>query len=433
MERIADDLVEMGKGERTVAYRLRDWCISRQRYWGAPIPVIYCDGCGAVAVPEDQLPVLLPMDVEFRRTGDNPLARHEGFVKADCPKCGRPARRETDTMDTFVDSSWYFYRYLSPEDEGRAFSAEMANRWLPVDQYVGGVEHAIMHLLYARFFTKVLKDMGLVDVEEPFRNLFTQGMICMASPLTGKLEKMSKSKGNVVSPDDLIGKYGADTQRLYTLFMGPPQRDAEWKDDAVVGQYRFLVRLWDTVQEAVDRMQGMGGKREEVVCRSEKASVLHRRTHQTVRRVTRSIQGDWQFNTAIAALHEFLAEIRKADLTEEKDLPVLREALEAMVLLLSPFAPHIAEELWADLGAEGGVLSVRWPQFDEEAAREETVQICVQVNGKIRSKVDAPLGAGREDLERMALQAPRIPEILGGKAPVRIIVVPDRLVNIVVK
>ena len=423
IQKITDWMQERGIGRHEVSYRLRDWLISRQRYWGDPIPIIYCDKCGIVPVPERDLPVLLPENVDFRPTGESPLARCEEFVKTACPKCHRPARRETDTMGTFVDSSWYYLRYLSPHDDARAFDSDLVNTWLPVDQYVGGVEHAILHLLYSRFFTKVLRDIGLVNFDEPFGNLFTQGMICKDGA------KMSKSKGNVVAPDPLIDKYGTDTVRLYTLFVGPPEKDAEWNDRAVEGCFRFLNRAWRSVIQIIERNDGTNHVGFEDV--NEKERALYRAVHMTIKKVTEDIEDNFHFNTAIAAMMELLNTL--TDALEDDICPaVLNHAASKLVVILSPFSPHICEELWRRLGHSDSVLKESWPEYDPKAITVEEIVIVVQVNGKVRSKLTVPVDTSEETLRQFALEDTRVKKYTEGKSVRNVVVVPKRLVNIVV-
>ncbi len=431
-EAICDWLEERGLGRRAVAYRLRDWCISRQRYWGAPIPIIYCDKCGPCAVPEEDLPVLLPEDVDLSQSGRSPLATSEAFVRATCPKCGGPGRREVDTMDTFVCSSWYYLRYPNPNLTDRPFDWETVNEWLPVDLYVGGVEHAVLHLYYSRFVTKALHDLGYVNFVEPFKRLFTQGMIVKDGA------KMSKSKGNVVTPDEIIERHGADSLRLFILFAGPPELDAEWSDAGVAGCHRFLSRTHNTIASRTAWF--VPSWREEIAQAelSPTASDLRRKTHQTIRRVTRDIEERMRFNTAISALMELQNELGAfCEKVGEEPAPGERlafsEAAEMMCLLLSPFAPHLADELWERLGHEGSTYQQSWPEFDEEIAAEQTLEIPVQINGKVRERVYVAADADEQALEEAALAAPRIKQLLQGKAVHRVVVVPGRLVNIVAK
>jgi leucyl-tRNA synthetase len=431
MERMADFMEAGGFGRRSVNYRIRDWLISRQRYWGAPIPIVYCDSCGIVPVPEGNLPVLLPDDVEFRPTGESPLAQSHSFVKCRCPRCNGPGRRETDTMDGFVDSSWYFLRFISPRDDTRPFDSRLVNQWLPVDQYIGGVEHAVMHLLYARFITKVLHDMGLLAFSEPFINLFTQGMIVKDGA------KMSKSKGNTVSPDALIDRYGADTVRFYTLFIGPPEKDAEWRDESVVGAYRFLRGLWAVIAPRVEAVRNVIPASGIVEGLSDEALAFRRTVHRTIRKVTRNIEENFHFNTALAALMELENAVRDflrrtAPLTAQ-DTCVLKEAFRTIILLLGPFAPHIAEELWEALGERPSLFQHAWPHYVPDLIEEEEVTVVIQVNGKVRGRVTVPADAGNEQLKDAALGEEKVREHIRGKRVEKTVVVPGRLVNIVVK
>lgn len=421
---------ETGLGKAVVNFKLRDWGISRQRYWGTPIPVIYCDTCGMVPVPEKDLPVILPEDVSFSGKGDSPLLSSERFFHAECPKCRGKARRETDTMDTFVDSSWYFLRYCFPGGE-RDLSSDFrepdsgSRRWMPVDQYIGGVEHAVLHLLYSRFFTRVIRDLGLITISEPFRNLLTQGMVIKDGA------KMSKSKGNVVDPNYLIEKYGADTSRLFSLFAAPPEKDLDWSDKGVEGAYRFLNRLWGIVQrnrtEIRDAQSGIGS----IANLQSAAAGLYRKTHQTIKKVTMDIEREYHFNTAIAALMELVNEITSFAHESEEDRAVFRFAIEHVLLLLSPFSPHIAEELWEETGNQPGIFEKGWPGWDEDAAKEETIELVVQVNGKLRSKIMMAAGTPDDEIKRLALEDPKIQEITGGKQMKKVIVVRGKLVNIV--
>jgi len=425
------------KGQATVHYRIRDWLISRQRYWGAPIPVVHCPACGIVAVPESQLPVELPPEtaVEFPPRGESPLAKVKAWVKTTCPKCGGAARRETDTLAQWLCSCWYFLRYTLTAEERRPnskpFDRAKVDAWMPVDQYIGGVEHAVLHLLYTRFICKVLYDAGHVGFKEPFKALFTQGMICKQSPATGRLEKMSKSKGNVVSPDAVIGEYGADTQRLYTLFIGPPQKDAEWQDDAVVGARRFLNRVWAQAAERLERIAGAEPYAGDGGDLDEAARRLWRKTHQTIRKVTSDIEHSWQFNTAIAAVMELANTL--AETPRGASAAVQRLALEATVRLLHPFVPHVTEELWAALGHEPSVLEAGWPACDEAACAEDVLRIPVQVNGKLRGHVEVAAGASDEAVREAALGSERVRAAIGGATVRKVIVVPGRLVNVVAK
>jgi len=429
MGKMADLMESEGFGRRTVHYRLRDWLVSRQRYWGAPVPIIYCDSCGIVPVPEDELPIVLPHDVQFSPTGESPLAGCASFVNTRCPRCGGKGRRETDTMDTFIDSSWYYLRYISPRDSARPFDSALVNRWLPVDQYIGGVEHAILHLMYSRFITKALQDMGYVSFAEPFTNLFTQGMIIKDGA------KMSKSKGNTVSPDSLIEKYGADTVRFYTLFIGPPEKDAEWRDESVVGAYRFLRGFWDLFFSVIEEVRGAA--RSEHASSSPEARALRRSTHKTIQKVTTDIEEDFHFNTALASLMKLENTVRDFLRVEgprsREETAALREALRTMVMLLGPFVPHLAEELWAALGEKGSLFRHPWPEWVPELLGEEEQTIVVQVNGKVRGRVTVPSGTGEEKIVERALAHERVRAHVEGKRMVKTVVVPGRLVNIVVK
>jgi len=438
-DKVADYLERKGYGRKEVQYRLRDWLISRQRYWGAPIPMIYCDKCGIVPVPEEDLPVLLPENVEFKPTGESPLKYVGNFVNVSCPKCGRDAKREVDTMDTFVDSSWYFLRYISPDDNDKPFDKRLVDEWLPVDQYIGGIEHAILHLLYSRFIVKALYDMNLISFKEPFKNLFTQGMVIKDGA------KMSKSKGNVVNPDKLIQKYGADTVRLYTLFIGPPEKDAEWDDKAVEGAWRFLNRVWRLVtQYTENRVQKTEDSEED----EELIKQLQRKTHETIKKVTEDIEKNFHFNTAIAAIMELVNLVSSfAKASEDKQSScqnyggqaklkvqrkVLKEAMEIVVILLSPFVPHICEELWRKLGHENSILEGIWPGYEEEALEKEKVEIAVQINGKLRAAIEVATNIGEDELKTIVFKNKKIKKYTKGKEIKRFIVVPGKLVNVVI-
>jgi len=423
MDKIADFMQDKNIGQRTVHYRLRDWLISRQRYWGAPIPIIYCEKCGQVPVSERELPVLLPEKVEFsakggsasggKPSGESPLAQAKAFANSRCPKCKGKAIRETDTMDTFVDSSWYYLRYLSPKDKKQAFSKEMVNKWLPVDQYIGGVEHAILHLLYSRFITKVFYDLGMINFDEPFERLFTQGMIVKDGA------KMSKSKGNVVSPDELIAKYGADTVRLYTLFIGPPEKDAEWNDRGVEGAWRFINRIWRLVQ-LLSKYNG-----------ETQAEKLKRKTHQTIKKVTEDLEREFHFNTAISAIMELVNETYKA-LEQKQDKKVVTDAVETAVILLSPFVPHIAEEMWQKLGKKNSIFKLSWPVYEHEVLQAQEALIVVQINGKVRAKITVAHNTEEEKLKKIVLEDERVIKYIDGKKPKKVLIVPNKLVSIVI-
>ncbi len=451
-EKIAAYLDDRGEGRKTVNYRLRDWGVSRQRYWGTPIPIIYCDSCGAVPVPEADLPVTLPTDVALTGEGGSPLARHEAFMKVSCPKCGKDARRESDTFDTFVESSWYFARYACPDYAAGPLDKEAANYWMPVDQYIGGIEHAVMHLLYARFYTKILRDLGMIDVDEPFTNLLTQGMVCKETqrckehgwlypeqvvdgkctecgkPVDfGRTEKMSKSKKNVIDPNQLIDQYGADTARLFSLFAAPPEKDLEWNEQGVEGCSRFLNRVWRAVVENLDLIAGV----DVAVSAEGCAADLRRKTHQTIKKVTEDVDGRFHFNTAIAAVMELVNAVYSFN--DSKDHPgVLREALEAIVRLLNPFVPHICEELWTQLGHGESIEAAGWPAWNASALVADEVTLVVQVNGKVRSKVSVPVEADNKAIEAVALAEENVQRFIEGKQVRKIITVPGRLINIVV-
>jgi leucyl-tRNA synthetase len=438
IDRITEWLKEQGKADFAVNYKLRDWLLSRQRYWGAPIPIVYCEKCGEVPVPEEHLPVLLPAITDYAPKGKSPLAAAEHWVNTTCPSCGGPARRETDTMDTFVDSSWYYLRYASPWRSDVVFDRTAVDYWLPVDQYIGGVEHAILHLMYSRFFTKVLYDLDLVGFEEPFKNLFTQGMIYH------KGAKMSKSKGNVVSPDDMVGKYGADSVRSYVLFMGPAESDAEWNDQGIEGVYRFLARVWRQVTDGIDEgLLSNGGAGPEsaeaaidetTVTPAERALLV--KTNQVVQKATVDIGRRFHFNTALAAIMELnndIATARAAGLAAAATgRTVLAYALVTMVRLLEPFAPHMGAELWEMIGRES-IWDAPWPEADPRFLTSETIELAVQVNGKVRDRVEVPKDAEGPDVLAAAKALPSVAKYLEGKEVVKEVVVPGRLVNIVVR
>jgi len=415
-----------GFGKGKIGYRLRDWLISRQRYWGTPIPAIHCPRCGVVPVPDKDLPVLLPEDVEFLGAEGNPLEKSRAFVETRCPQCNEPARRETDTMDTFVDSSWYYLRFLNPHDERRMVDSERARRWMPVDQYVGGIEHAILHLLYARFVCRVLKDMDLVDLEEPFERLFNQGMITRLNAATGKVEKMSKSRGNTVSPDELIERFGADTVRLYTLFIGPPEKESEWSEDGVSGASRFLNRVHDVctrVSELGPDAAAGSGPSDTPLVRFE---------HRTIRRVTEDA-ARFHFHTAVAALMEFQRAIGEALESGSETPQVLRGAVKTLLKLLHPIAPHLTEEWWERLGEKPFLLEAPWPEYDPELATTPRVTLVVQVNGKVRGRLDVERGEGEATAVELARQDSQIRPWVEGREITRSVYVPDRLLNLVVR
>ena len=422
---IVEKAVKEGFGRRKVNYRLRDWLISRQRYWGAPIPVIYCDKCGEQLVPEEELPVKLPEDVTFEQGAVSPLAQSESFVHCTCPQCGGPARRETDTMDTFICSSWYYMRYTDPHNTHKPFAADKVNYWAPVDQYIGGIEHAILHLLYSRFFTKVLRDEKLLDFDEPFQNLLTQGMVIKDGA------KMSKSKGNVVSPEEIIQKYGADTARLFILFAAPVERDLEWSDQGVEGAFRFLNRVWRIVAHFEDSIrEGIDDYDHSTLTAEEKS--LRRTLHQTIKKVTEDVGERFMFNTAISAVMEL---VNAFYAFQEKPVHpgLVRELSFALVKMLAPFAPHITEELWSRMEGKGSVHDARWPKFDRAAIVEDEVEIVLQINGKVRDKLTVPANMEPQEMEKLALAQPKVVELTAGKTIVKAICVPKKLVNIVVK
>ena len=418
---IADKLETQGKGKRTVNYRLRDWGVSRQRYWGAPIPVVYCQSCGTVPVPDDQLPVLLPPDVVFDGSG-SPLARQESFIHTECPRCGQPAHRETDTFDTFMESSWYFARYASA-DNAAAMLDGRANYWLPVDQYIGGIEHAILHLLYARFYNKLLRDEGLVVSDEPFTNLLTQGMVLKDG------SKMSKSKGNTVDPQDLIERYGADTVRLFMMFAAPPEQSLEWSDSGVEGAYRFLKRLWRQVAQHVS--EGPAPSLDKAAL-TEEQKTMRRQAHETLRKVTDDLGRRHTFNTAIAANMELLNALSRFEDASGQGRAVRQEALELAVLMLAPIIPHASHRLWKELGHEDMAAAVAWPQVDSSALVQDSVEMVVQVNGKLRSKITLPVAADNRAAEAAALADETVLRFIRDKTIRKVIVVPRKLVNIVV-
>ncbi|HZK67233.1 MAG TPA: class I tRNA ligase family protein, partial [Chloroflexota bacterium] len=401
----------------TVNYRIRDWLVSRQRYWGTPIPMIYCDHCGIVPVPEEELPVLLPEDPEFRPTGESPLKHHEGFVNAPCPQCGRPAKRETDTMDTFVDSSWYFLRYTDPHFEGGPVNPEKAGYWMPVDQYMGGVEHAVMHLLYSRFFQRVLRDMGLVKQGEPFKRLFNQGMILGPDGL-----RMSKSRGNVVNPDDYVGHMGADTVRCYLMFIGPWESGGPWSASGISGVHKFLNRVWNLAN-----LGGSGRIVGEATAEADRNAM--RLMHKSIKAITEDMER-FRYNTMLAKMMECVNGLAPArdSISDE----VWDEAIEKLVLMLAPSAPHLAEELWHRLGHEESVHLQPWPAWDEALTVEDVVTLVVQVNGKVRDKLEIPAGMEKEEVRKTALERPKVQPYLEGKAVRGVVYVPNRLVNIVV-
>ncbi len=459
---VIEHLEREGLGRRRVTYRLRDWGVSRQRYWGCPIPVVYCERCGMVPEKPENLPVKLPLNARLDEAGRSPLPKLESFVRTTCPRCGGPARRETDTFDTFVESSWYFARFACPE-EREPLNRKRVHYWLPVDQYIGGIEHAILHLLYARFFTRVLRDLGYLDFDEPFERLLTQGMViketyrcprhgwiypeevsaegtclkegCGEKVVVGRPEKMSKSKCNVVDPDEMIRRYGADTVRLFMLFAAPPEKDLEWSDRGIEGAHRFLKRLYNLVMDRAERLRTVSPYSGDGKDLSPELRALRRKTHQTIRKVTQDLEERLHFNTAIAAVMELLNLVEdtlKKVPEDERLNSVLKETLRAVVLLLSPMTPHLCEELWQALGEEGLVAEAAWPVWDEEAAREEEVTIVVQVNGKVRDNLRLPAGADEETVREAALSSPRVKRHIEGRTIRKVIFVPGRLINFVV-
>lgn len=422
-EGIIDKLEKEGRGKRTINYRLRDWLVSRQRYWGCPIPVVYCDECGIVPVKKEDLPVLLPTDVEFTGKGESPLTTSKQFMSTTCPHCGKPARREVDTMDTFVDSSWYFLRYVDSNNENEPFSKDLVNRWHPVDQYIGGVEHAIMHLLYARWFVKAFKSMGMVDFNEPFKNLLTQGMVLMDG------SKMSKSKGNTVSPMDIIDEYGADTARLFVLFAAPPERDLDWSEQGVDGCFRFLNRVYRLVDELADVVK----KDVEFGELNSQDKDMRYTIHSTLKKVTADLSEKFGFNTAISALMELINDMYKYKELDNINEAVIKEGVQTIVTIIAPFAPHLGEELWTMIGKEGSVFDIDWPKYDEKALAKDEIEVVVQVNGKVRGKLTVNSNISKEEMEKVALEDEKIKGLVEGKTIVKVVAVPKKLVNVVVK
>jgi leucyl-tRNA synthetase len=433
---------EKGFGEATVTFRLKDWGVSRQRYWGTPIPMIYCERDGIVPVPDSQLPVLLPDNVEITQQGGSPLGSVPNFVNVTCPKCGGPAKRETDTMDTFVDSSWYFYRYTDAKNSNAPFDSAIAQYWFPIDQYIGGVEHAILHLIYSRFWTRMMRDLGLITNSEPARHQFSQGMVIKDG------HKMSKNRGNVVSPDDMIGRYGADATRMYALFAAPPDRDLDWQEDGVAGVSRFLARVYRLVMKYGSTARAANGATTEAP--SGLSLKLLRKLHQTIAKITRDFEGRWHFNTSVAAIMEFVNEVQGADAqlaAGEVPPPVMCELLTSLVLMLAPFAPYLAAELWEELGGDGvvlhpgekgpspgtPVLRAPWPPSNPDLAREDELEIPVQINGKLATVVRVPAGSAPSVIEAAALADEKIQSRIAGKTLAKVIVVPGKTVNLVVK
>ncbi|MEO6236462.1 MAG: class I tRNA ligase family protein, partial [Vicinamibacterales bacterium] len=440
--RMTADAQARGLGEGTVQYRLKDWGISRQRYWGTPIPVIYCDTCGMVPVPYDSLPVVLPKIKEFSGKGDSPLAHVPEFVNTTCPSCGGAARRETDTMDTFVDSSWYFFRFCDPKNDGLPFDPEKVGYWGPVDFYSGGVEHAILHLIYSRFFTRVFRDLGMTHLSEPFARLLTQGMVLKSGQV------MSKSKGNVVDPDDMIEKFGADALRLYVMFVAPPEKEIEWSDAGLEGSWRFLSRVWRLTDSMAETIGGQGIPAPGTLELNDAERALRRKTHETIKRVTADLDRV-HLNTPVSSMMELVNELyafcgssRSVPLGEEAEqvgvierpatIAVLKESVEALVRMLSPFTPHLAEELWELLGHPDGIVSAGWPEFDAAVAKADQIVVPVQVNGKVRGRITVAADIGDDALREAALADPQIRPYLDGKTVKKVVVARGRLVSIVV-
>jgi leucyl-tRNA synthetase len=430
--RMTAEVERRGIGQGSIQYRLKDWGISRQRYWGTPIPIIHCGSCGLVPVPDRDLPVVLPTNVEFSGRGDSPLAQIPAFVNVACPTCGRPAKRETDTMDTFVDSSWYYYRFCDSKNTELPFALEKVAYWGPVDFYSGGVEHAILHLIYSRFFSRVMRDLGLVTIDEPFARLLTQGMVLRHGAV------MSKSKGNVVDPDDMIAKYGADALRLYVMFVAPPEKEVEWTDSGLEGAFRFLGRVWRVVEAALPILDRPAGATSTADPLAADLRAVRRLTHQTIKAVTDDIDPRMHLNTAVSGLMVLVNELTTfvhdpARTGQPGADGVLRESVEALIRLLSPFTPHLCEELWQHLGHADGITAAGWPAYDEIAAREDEVEVPVQVNGKVRDRIRVPADASDATIERVALAAPGVQSHILGKTVVKVIVARGRLVSIVVK
>ena len=428
-QRMAAYAAERGFGTPTVTFRLKDWGVSRQRYWGTPIPMLYCEKDGIVAVPDDQLPILLPEQVTITQQGGSPLGNIPEFVNTTCPKCGGPARRETDTMDTFVDSSWYFYRYTSAKDDRAPFDTDAVTYWFPIDQYIGGVEHAILHLIYSRFWTKVMRDLGLVQNNEPVTRLFSQGMVIKGGA------KMSKSRGNIVSPDEMIARYGADATRMYVLFAAPPDRDLDWQEDGVAGVSRFLAKVYRFVNRYAELARN-GQALAPTAVPSKTSQTLLRKLHQTIRQITLDFDERWHFNTCIAALMKLMNELVAAEPEIEAGNvsgAALREILNPLVLLLAPFAPYLAAELWETMGNEDAILRHAWPTYNEVLAREDEIEIPVQVNGKLRAVIRVPVEITQEALRDAAMADEKVQHFIAGKGVFKVIIVPGKLVNLLVK
>ena len=429
--KMANDAKSKGLGEAQTTFRLKDWGISRQRYWGTPIPVVYCEKDGIVPVPNDQLPVRLPEDVTLTGQGQSPLASSSEFVNVKCPKCGGPARRETDTMDTFMDSSWYFYRYTDPHNDQAPFDKEKVRYWFPIDQYVGGITHAILHLLYSRFFCKVMRDMGMVNHDEPITRLFTQGMVQKGGVA------MSKSRGNVVGAFDMAEKYGCDTGRLYTLFAAPPEKDLEWNEQGIEGASRFLNKVYRLVAKQAERLKPVQVEltsKTDLNNATAKEKALVRKTHQTLKRVTNDFESRWHFNTSVALVMELINELHEQEPLDVDVSPViLKRVLQVLILMMSPMTPHIAEELWQMLGAEGGISRAKWPRYREDLTREEQFEVIIQINGRLRGKILVDDSMTEDETRERALNDPRIKILIDGKPMAKIVVVPKKLVNIVLK
>ena len=427
--KIAAWLQENNCGKKTINYRLRDWNISRQRYWGAPIPMVYCETCGIVPEKEENLPIELPLNVHTHEDGRSPLPDSPEFVNCACPKCGEPARRETDTMDTFVESSWYYARYTDAQNHEAPFTPEALKYWAPVDQYIGGVEHAILHLLYARFFTKALRDCGYLDFDEPFQNLLTQGMVLMDGA------KMSKSKGNVVDPTDMIARYGADTVRLFCLFAAPPERDFEWSESGIEGSYRFVNRIWRLVEELEGELVTTGPCSSTADdCTSKEAKAVRLKEHETVKKAGDDIEQRFQFNTAIAAVMELVNELylnKDVLKDDENGRKVLSSAISTVINLMSPFTPHLCEEIWEHLGHTERLVHAQWPTYSEEAMVKDVLTIVVQVNGKVRARLEVPASASKDEVEELAKNDANVLKHVEGKTIRKVIVIPGKLVNIV--
>jgi len=436
MTEMATHAEQGGFGEAAITYRIRDWGISRQRFWGAPVPIIYCEKCGTVPVPEKDLPVELPDHAAFTGSGESPLAGVAEFVNTNCPRCGGPAKRETDTMDTFVDSSWYFFRYTDPANESMPFDPAIAKQWTPVDQYIGGDSHAVMHLIYTRFWTKFMRDIGLVDFDEPVKRLLTQGMVTNRVEGTDEWKAMSKSLGNGVDPDEMIAAFGADATRLFILFAAPVENELRWSETGIEGAVRFLRRVYTLVWRWHERLSNSSSNSGEANEFSSEARQLRRKTHQTIARVTKDFE-ELHLNTNVALLMELFNELMDFNANPatafDADVFAVREALESLVIMLAPFSPHVSEEMWESLGHQGGLLNARWPKADSELARSEELEIPIQVNGKLRSRVMASPQVSEDELRSAALADEKIQSIIGGHQIVKVIVVPQRLVNIVIR